>query len=96
MHRLPNFGTFIVSHNIMGKNTSISLGSHFEGFINTEINSGRYNSTSEVIRSALRLLELEKQKLNDLRNALVIGEKSGFIEDFDPKQHLKSIRSKHL
>jgi len=80
----------------MGKNTSISLGPHFEGFINAEINSGRYNSTSEVIRSALRLLELEKQKLNDLRNALVIGEKSGFVEDFDPKQHLKSIKSKHL
>ena len=80
----------------MGKNTSISLGEHFESFINTEISSGRYNSTSEVIRSALRLLESEERKMNDLRSALVTGENSELIEGFDPKQHLKSLRAKHL
>ena len=36
----------------MGKNTSISLGNHFEDFIREEVNSGRYGSVSEVIRSA--------------------------------------------
>ncbi len=41
----------------MGKNTSISLGAYFEDYINKEVQSGRYNSVSEVIRSALRLLE---------------------------------------
>lgn len=46
----------------MGKNTSISLGNHFEEFINEELKSGRYNSASEVIRSALRLLEHEEKK----------------------------------
>ena len=46
----------------MGKNTSISLGNHFEDFIKEEVNSGRYSSVSEVIRSALRLLEREEKK----------------------------------
>lgn len=76
----------------MGKNTSISLGSHFEEFINKEIKSGRYGSVSEVIRTALRLLESEERKLTELRNALILGEKSGFVEDFDPKEHLKTLQ----
>ena len=46
----------------MAKNTSILLGNHFENFINEEIASGRFSSASEVIRTALRLLELEEEK----------------------------------
>jgi antitoxin ParD1/3/4 len=79
----------------MGKNTSISLGDHFENFINGEIKSGRYGSVSEVIRTALRLLESEERKLNDLRNALIDGEQSGFVEDFDSKEFLKTLHKKH-
>lgn len=79
----------------MGRNTSISLGDHFEDFINQEIKSGRYSSVSEVVRTALRLLESEEQRLKDLRSALVSGEESGFVEDFDSKEHLKKLHKKH-
>ena len=79
----------------MGKNTSISLGDYFENFINREIKSGRYGSVSEVIRTALRLLESEERKINELRSALIAGEQSGFVEDFDPKEHLKALHQKH-
>ncbi len=80
----------------MGKNTSISLGDHFEDFIKNEVKSGRYGSVSEVIRSALRLLEREEKKENALIKALETGEKSGFVEDFDPKQNLLELHAKHL
>ena len=80
----------------MGKNTSISLGGHFEEFINNEVNSGKYNSVSEVIRSALRLLENEETKERELIKALKVGEQSGFVENFDPKAHLKELHRKHL
>lgn len=80
----------------MGKNTSISIGDHFEKFINQEISSGRYNSASEVVRSALRLLEIEEQKTIELRKAIETGEQSGIATDFNPENHLKSLRSKHL
>jgi len=80
----------------MGKNTSISLGSHFEEFINREVITGNYNSVSEVIRSALRLLESETKKENELIKALESGEKSGFVENFDPKIFLQEIHKKHL
>ncbi|MGE5944659.1 MAG: type II toxin-antitoxin system ParD family antitoxin [Flavobacteriales bacterium] len=80
----------------MGKNTSISLGDHFEEFINDEVKSGRYSSASEVIRSALRLLEREEKKEQELIKALEIGEKSGFIESFDPKQNLAALHRQHV
>lgn len=80
----------------MGKNTSISLGNHFEDFINEEINSGRYSSVSEVIRSALRLLEREEKKERELIKALKIGENSGMVENFNPTEHLKELHRKNL
>lgn len=80
----------------MEKNTSITLGSYFEEFIKKEVNSGRYNSVSEVIRSALRLLEQEEKKEKELIKALVVGEQSGFVDDFDPKENLRKLHQEHL
>lgn len=80
----------------MGKNTSISIGTHFEEFIQSEVSSGKYGSVSEVIRSALRLLEREERKERELIKAIEIGEKSGFVENFNPKEHLKELHRKHL
>lgn len=61
----------------MAKNTSISLGDHFEQFIAGQVDSGRYGSASEVVRAGLRLLETTESRLEVLRNALVVGERSG-------------------
>ena len=94
---MPSFGileqTIILT---MEKNTSITLGSYFEEFIKKEVNSGRYNSVSEVIRSALRLLEQEEKKEKELITALVVGEQSGFVDDFDPKENLRKLHQEHL
>ncbi|MDZ7719872.1 MAG: type II toxin-antitoxin system ParD family antitoxin [Balneolaceae bacterium] len=80
----------------MSKNTSITLSDHFQDFIKKEVSSGRYTNASEVIRTALRLLQNEEQKMQNLRNALEKGEESDLREDFDPKKHLKSLHEKHL
>jgi len=64
----------------MAKNTSISLGSHFDEFITERVKNGRYGSASEVVRAGLRLLETTETKLETLRAMLVEGEKSGFAE----------------
>jgi antitoxin ParD1/3/4 len=37
--------------------TSIALSLHFETFIRNQVDSGRYNNVSEVVRAGLRLLE---------------------------------------
>ena len=80
----------------MGKNTSISLGNHFEDFIVNKIGEGRYHSASEVIRAGLRLLEQEERKIEALKNALELGEHSGVAKDFNAKNHLNSLHKRHL
>jgi antitoxin ParD1/3/4 len=75
----------------MAKNTSIVLGDHFEQFINSQIASGRYGSASEVIRASLRLLEEHEQRIGKLREALIEGERSGFVE-FDKDEIRRKAR----
>ena len=53
----------------MPRNTSVSLGDHFAGFIDERIASGRYNSASDVVRAGLRLLEEHEARVAALREA---------------------------
>ncbi|MGG7665179.1 type II toxin-antitoxin system ParD family antitoxin [Dyadobacter sp. BHUBP1] len=79
----------------MAKNTSITIGEHFDAFIQNQIDAGRYASTSEVVRAGLRLLEQEEEKLMALRKALIEGEESGIDESFDPEQFMARMRQKY-
>jgi len=53
--------------------TSLTLGPHWEDFIEREVASGRYASASDVMRAALRELEERSQKLEALRTHLAEG-----------------------
>lgn len=77
----------------MNKNTSVSLGSYFDSFIQDNVSKGRYKNASEVIRAGLRLLEDEENKVIALKNAVQEGIDSGLVYDFDPKKHLESMKA---
>jgi len=64
----------------MQKNTSVTLGAHYEKFISQQVAQGRFGSASEAIRAGLRLLEDRETKLSLLRRALQDGEESGTSE----------------
>ena len=74
----------------MGRNTSIVLGKHFEGFVKEQVSSGRFGSTSEVVRAGLRLLEDNETRLGILRSLLDEGERSG-IEEYSKELLLKEL-----
>ncbi len=67
----------------MNKNAGFSLGDHFISFIEAQIAQGRYNSASDVVHSALRLLEEQEIKLAALQAALIEAEASGQSTPFD-------------
>jgi len=79
----------------MSKNTSITLSEHFSNFIDAQVAQGRFNSTSEVVRAGLRLLEEHEIKIQALRDALIAGEESGEPRPFDNAAFLKQMHDTH-
>jgi len=65
------------------RNTSIALSSHFVGFIDSQVQSGRYETASDVMRAGLRLLEEHEARLKTVIDALIEGEQSGDPIPFD-------------
>jgi antitoxin ParD1/3/4 len=76
----------------MARNTSVSLGDHFEAFVETRIAGGRYKNASEVIRAGLRLLEEEENKAAALKLAIQEGLNSGIANGFDAVKHLQQMK----
>ena len=66
----------------MADNTVLSLGEHFERFIDRQIAGGDYDCADDVVRAGLRLLEERETHLRALQAALVDGETSGAFEPF--------------
>ena len=68
--------------------TSVALSPHFESFIRDQVESGRYNNVSEVVRAGLRLLEDSEQhqaiQLEALRADIVAGKASGPARPAEP------------
>jgi antitoxin ParD1/3/4 len=78
----------------MARNTSILIGEYYESFINKQIATGKYNSVSEVVRTALRHFEQEEMQTNALITELEIGEKSGKIRKFNREDNLRQLNEK--
>ena len=80
----------------MARNTSVTLGEHFDEFVLEKINAGRFQSVSEVVRAGLRKLEEDETKLKILRDKLEASEDSPLVEDFNGENFIKELRKKHL
>lgn len=76
------------------KTQTLSLGEHWNGFIASQIERGRYASASEVVRDALRLLEEKhaQSRLEALRQAIIDGENSGDPQPLDMRTIIDEAR----
>lgn len=80
----------------MPRNTSVTLGEHFDKFVVEKIKEGRFQSVSEVVRAGLRKLEEDEAKLKALRLKLQAGEDSPVVEDFDGDSFIAAMHEKHI
>jgi len=79
----------------MARNTSVTIGDHFDSFISQQVRAGRYGSASDVVRAGLRLLEEHEMKVKALQDALIAGERSGEPGPFDFEAFKARKRAAH-
>lgn len=77
------------------KNTSFALTEHFASFAEEQVRTGRYGSTSDVVRAGLRLLEERESKLAALRAALIEGEESGVAVPWNLDDFLREVKDEY-
>ncbi|HLN31429.1 MAG TPA: type II toxin-antitoxin system ParD family antitoxin [Gemmataceae bacterium] len=80
---------------------NVSLTPELEQFVNQKVESGKYQTASEVIRDGLRLLvereELHQTKLDELRREIAIGIEQadqGKVAPLNAKETLARLRKK--
>ncbi len=78
----------------MNKPVQVTIGDPFDSFIDTQVESGRFESAEAVVEAGLRLLEEEQLKIEKLREALIEGERSGEPRLFDREAFLARMRAR--
>jgi antitoxin ParD1/3/4 len=78
---------------------NVSLTPELEKIVNKKVKSGMYNSASEVVREALRLLEeqdrLRAMKLEALRQDILAGLNSGKSVPLDMEEIKAEARKRY-
>lgn len=84
-------------NNRQGNSMHVSLTPELERLVKSHVDSGLYNSSSEVVREALRLwLEQQqyKKKMEVLRARLELAEQSPLVDDFSIDELIKELDRK--
>ncbi len=76
----------------MARTVTVSLGPHYEEYIQAGIESGRYNNVSEMIRAALRHLEEDEARLAAFCAAIDEGDASPDVVDFDEEAFIAGLK----
>ena len=72
----------------------VSLTPELDNIVTQHVESGLYNSSSEVVREALRVWyeqQQYKKKMEALRTKLELAEKSPLVENFSMDELIKEL-----
>lgn len=75
---------------------NISLPDQMRDWVQAQIQSGKYSSSSDYLRELIRRDQEKKEQVNLLQKAITEGIESGVPEDFDLKKFLSDMKAKHL
>jgi antitoxin ParD1/3/4 len=79
----------------MPRNTSVTLGAHFDEFVAEILQQGRFQTVSEIVRAGLRKLEADEARLRALRSKLQAGEDSAVVGNFEGEQFIARMHKNH-
>ena len=77
----------------MARTVTVTLGSHYENYIQTSIAKGKYNNVSEMIRAALRHLEEDEAKIAAFCAAIDEGDASPDVVNFDEEVFIQELKA---
>ena len=75
------------------KGMNVSVTKHQEEMVRAHVQSGKYKSASEVVRDALRLLEVRNKRTAHLRSLIEEGIESGESEPLAMDEIIKEARA---
>ena len=75
---------------------NISLPDPMRDWVQTQIQAGKYSSSSNYVRDLIRQDQERRDKIMALQEAITAGLESGVAEYFDLKDFLKEMKAKRL
>ena len=75
---------------------NISLPDPMRDWVQTQIQAGKYSSSSDYVRDLIRQDQERRDNMKRIQQAITEGLESGIAEDFDLKDFLKEMKAKHL
>lgn len=77
---------------------NVSFGNHFDSFVNELVESGRYGTVSEVVRTGLRLLENQEKRsglssfIQEIQKGIDSGD-AGALDMSEVKRKAREIKA---
>lgn len=84
----------MVKNKNMANYSPVSLGSYNDEYTSKETSTQQYRSTSEENKTAPQLSDNEDQMKEKLVSALILGERSPRVENFNAQAHLKTLHDR--